>query len=46
MFSASKEGKGSLTESLKTFKESLGEENVAGTIENLIEASDVIIDCS
>lgn len=46
MFAASKEGKDGLKEAEQNFSEALGADNVGGTIEDLIEASDVIIDCS
>ncbi|MFH1835882.1 MAG: type II glyceraldehyde-3-phosphate dehydrogenase [Methanobacteriota archaeon] len=46
MYAASKEGKPGLPEAVEKFEDALGKDNVGGSIENLIEISDVIIDCS
>ena len=46
VYAASKEGKDTLGEAVKSFEEALGAANVGGSIHDLIKASDVIIDCS
>ncbi|MFH1789210.1 MAG: type II glyceraldehyde-3-phosphate dehydrogenase [Candidatus Altiarchaeota archaeon] len=46
MYAASKEGPSGLKDAVAKFEETLGSENVGGSIQDLLEASDVIIDCS
>lgn len=46
MYAASKEGSGGLKEAVKKFEDALGSENVGGSIKDLLDLSDVIIDCS
>jgi len=46
MYAASREGPSGLADAKKAFEDELGAENVGGTIEDLLEESDVIIDCS
>ncbi len=46
LYPSSKEGKKGVPAAIKAFKDSIGEEHVGGTIEDLLEASDVIVDCT
>lgn len=46
MYAASREGPSGLKEAVNLFEEKLGCENVGGSIRDLLEISDVIIDCS
>jgi glyceraldehyde-3-phosphate dehydrogenase (NAD(P)) len=46
LYPSSKKGASGVPEIMKQFSDVLGEENIAGTIEDLLEASDVIVDCT
>jgi glyceraldehyde-3-phosphate dehydrogenase (NAD(P)) len=46
LYPSSKKGAEGVPEAIKTFKEKIGDEHIAGPIEELFKVSDVIVDCT